>query len=67
MTVLLAILGASLAVAFQAPPSQSTHPLTGRHFANVMGYRGADWLERPERESEENVQGMSSADRDVHG
>ena len=59
MTALLAILGASLALAFQAPApaSESTHPLTGRHFANVMGYRGADWLERPERESEENVEG----------
>ena len=72
MIVLLAIFGASLAPApaFQAPApasqaptpaSQSAHPLTGRHFANVMGFRGADWLERPERESEENVEGALDA------
>lgn len=36
---------------------QSTHPLTGRHIAGVMGFSGADWLERPERETEENVEG----------
>lgn len=52
-----------LAPAFQAPAPAptSTHPLTGRHFANVMGYRGADWLERPERESEENLEGALDA------
>jgi SAM-dependent methyltransferase len=52
-----------LAPAFQAPAavSQATHPLTGRHIANVMGFRGADWLERPERESEENVEGALDA------
>jgi ubiquinone/menaquinone biosynthesis C-methylase UbiE len=32
---------------------QSVHPLTGRQIAPVMGADGADWLERPERESEE--------------
>jgi SAM-dependent methyltransferase len=53
----------ALAPAFQAPApaSQSTHPLTGRHIANVMGFGGADWLERPERESEENVEGALNA------
>ena len=30
-----------------------THPVTGRHIAPVMGAGGADWLVRPERESEE--------------
>jgi SAM-dependent methyltransferase len=30
------------------------HPLTGREIASVMGAAGADWLERPEREAEEN-------------
>src|SRR5579859_271581 len=62
---MLAMLGLSLALApaFQAPApaSSATHPLTGRHFANVMGFRGADWLERPERESEENVEGALDA------
>ena len=36
---------------------QGTHPLTGRQIAHVMGFGGASWLERPERESEENVEG----------
>jgi len=33
---------------------QPAHPLTGRRIAPVMGVAGADWLERPERASEEN-------------
>jgi len=65
MAALLALLATLpvLAPAFQAPAvaSQSTHPLTGRRIANVMGFRGADWLERPERESEENVEGALDA------
>jgi SAM-dependent methyltransferase len=32
---------------------QDTHPVTGRRIAGVMGVGGADWLERPERETEE--------------
>ncbi|HEV3197488.1 MAG TPA: class I SAM-dependent methyltransferase [Bryobacteraceae bacterium] len=32
---------------------QGVHPITGRQFAGVMGPAGADWLVRPERESEE--------------
>ena len=32
---------------------QATHPLTGRRIAGVMGVGGADWLERSERETEE--------------
>ena len=54
------LLAAALAPAFQAG-NQATHPVTGRHFANVMGVGGADWLERPERESEENVEGALDA------
>ncbi len=50
-----------LSAAVLAAAFQSTHPLTGRHFANVMGVGGADWLERPERESEENVEGALNA------
>jgi protein-L-isoaspartate O-methyltransferase len=34
--------------------AQATHPVSGRRIAPVMGYEGADWLERAERESEEN-------------
>ncbi len=33
--------------------SQTTHPITGRPYAGVMGSGGADWLVRPEREQEE--------------
>lgn len=40
----------SHASAYQAP---GTHPVTGRKIAGVMGMSGADWLTRPERESEE--------------
>jgi ubiquinone/menaquinone biosynthesis C-methylase UbiE len=47
--------------AILAPAAQATHPLTGRHIANVMGFRGADWLERPERESEEHVEAALDA------
>jgi ubiquinone/menaquinone biosynthesis C-methylase UbiE len=37
-----------------AASAQSEHPVTGRKIAPVMGVGGADWLERPEREWEEN-------------
>jgi ubiquinone/menaquinone biosynthesis C-methylase UbiE len=30
------------------------HPITGRKYAGVMGPGGADWLVRPERETEEH-------------
>ncbi|HWC97089.1 MAG TPA: class I SAM-dependent methyltransferase [Candidatus Sulfopaludibacter sp.] len=33
--------------------AQGVHPITGRKYAGVMGAGGADWLTRPERESEE--------------
>lgn len=65
IAALLALLTVSsaLAPAFQAPSPalQPAHPLTGRRIAHVMGYTGADWLERPERESEENVEGALDA------
>jgi ubiquinone/menaquinone biosynthesis C-methylase UbiE len=35
----------------QARPG--VHPISGRVFAGVMGYQGADWLDRPERVEEE--------------
>lgn len=40
-----------------APPqaaSPGKHPVSGRTYAWVMGVGGADWLVRPERETEEN-------------
>jgi ubiquinone/menaquinone biosynthesis C-methylase UbiE len=33
--------------------AQGVHPVTGRKYAGVMSADGADWLTRPERESEE--------------
>jgi SAM-dependent methyltransferase len=38
------------AIAAQTP---GIHPISGRRFAAVMGYQGADWLERAERDEEE--------------
>jgi SAM-dependent methyltransferase len=40
---------------------QSEHPLSGRKIAPVMGVGGADWLDRGERESEENPDGALDA------
>ena len=45
---LLILAGSLLLLAFQP-----THPVTGRRIAGVMGVGGADWLDRPERASEE--------------
>jgi SAM-dependent methyltransferase len=48
--------GALLGVVFAAGlAAQQTgvHPVSGRRFAPVMGYQGAPWLERSEREEEE--------------
>jgi ubiquinone/menaquinone biosynthesis C-methylase UbiE len=47
-TVVALALAAGLAA--QAP---GVHPISGRRFAPVMGYQGADWLERSERDEEE--------------
>jgi SAM-dependent methyltransferase len=46
------IIGCALwaALLAQAP---NTHPISGRRFAPVMGWQGADWLERSERDDEE--------------
>src|ERR1700704_1792663 len=38
------------AVTAQTP---GVHPISGRRFAPVMGYQGAEWLERIERDEEE--------------
>jgi SAM-dependent methyltransferase len=47
-SLLAVVLTAGLAA--QAP---GVHPISGRRFAPVMGYQGAPWLERSEREEEE--------------
>ena len=36
-----------------AASAQAVHPITGRRIAPVMGMSGADWLDREEREKEE--------------
>ena len=48
----IGLLAALLAAAIgaQAP---GVHPISGRRFAPVMGYQGAGWLERAERDEEE--------------
>jgi ubiquinone/menaquinone biosynthesis C-methylase UbiE len=46
----LVIVFLSAVLAAQAP---GTHPVSGRRIAPVMGYQGADWLERVERIEEE--------------
>jgi ubiquinone/menaquinone biosynthesis C-methylase UbiE len=50
--------GAAAAALFAAAANlalaqASTHPVSGRRIANVMGHEGAAWLERSEREAEE--------------
>jgi precorrin-6B methylase 2 len=46
---------------YQVSGDLAVHPLTGRKIAGVMSAGGADWLERPEREAEENVEGALDA------
>lgn len=45
--------GALLGIAFLCS-AEDYHPITHRRIAQVMGAGGADWLVRPERESEEH-------------
>jgi SAM-dependent methyltransferase len=44
---------ATILVAGVAAQSAGVHPVSGRRYAPVMGYQGAPWLERGEREEEE--------------
>jgi ubiquinone/menaquinone biosynthesis C-methylase UbiE len=44
---------ALLLAAVLAAQAPGVHPISGRRFAPVMGYQGADWLERSERDEEE--------------
>jgi ubiquinone/menaquinone biosynthesis C-methylase UbiE len=50
-----ALLAVAVAIAFASAiqAQQQRHPVSGRIIAGVMGYEGAAWLERPEREREE--------------
>ena len=44
----------ALSMAIAAQTASGVHPISGRRIAPVMGYQGADWLERPERFEEED-------------
>jgi SAM-dependent methyltransferase len=59
--VALAIVSGALVIAFAAHAFQNVHPVTGRAIAPVMGVGGADWLDRPESEKEENPEGALDA------
>lgn len=47
-------LGFCILAASESLFAQAKHPKSGRRIAQVMGVGGADWLERAEREAEEN-------------
>jgi ubiquinone/menaquinone biosynthesis C-methylase UbiE len=51
--VFCGVLCAIVAAATLAAQTPGVHPISGRRFAAVMGYQGADWLERTERDDEE--------------
>ena len=46
---------ALLIASISAAQNPGKHPISGRQIAGVMGFEGAAWLERPEREQEESV------------
>jgi SAM-dependent methyltransferase len=52
VAVLGLVLAGTLGVSAQQPAS-GVHPISGRQYANVMGFQGADWLDREERDIEE--------------
>jgi predicted methyltransferase len=52
LQILTGLLLSTAAVVCQPAPGR--HPVSGRQIAPVMSAAGADWLERGERESEEN-------------
>jgi len=51
--VLSLLVACALAAGLAAQSRPGVHPISGRRFAPVMGYQGADWLERGERDDEE--------------
>ena len=51
--LLIALLALALSGGLTAQQRPGVHPISGRRFAPVMGYQGADWLERGERDEEE--------------
>jgi ubiquinone/menaquinone biosynthesis C-methylase UbiE len=59
--IALGIVSCALTLVLAARALQNVHPVTGRQIAPVMGVAGADWLDRPEREREENPEGALDA------
>ena len=51
--LLIGLLALGLSGGLTAQQRPGVHPISGRRFAPVMGYQGADWLERRERNEEE--------------
>ena len=51
--VLSGLVACALTAGLAAQPRPGVHPISGRRYAPVMGYQGADWLERGERDDEE--------------
>ena len=51
--VLSGLLAFAVAGVLTAQQRPGVHPISGRRFAPVMGYQGAEWLERSERDEEE--------------
>ena len=62
--VLAALLVAS---AHQIVSTPGVHPVSGRRYAGVMGYQGADWLDRVERVDEESPDRALDAIQVVRG
>jgi len=48
-----ALVAATFSLYGQTATQPGVHPISGRRFADVMGADGASWLDRPERELEE--------------
>jgi SAM-dependent methyltransferase len=51
--IVVALVAVSMASAAVLAQTRGRHPISGRVYAGVMSAAGADWLERPEREAEE--------------
>jgi ubiquinone/menaquinone biosynthesis C-methylase UbiE len=53
LSSLLLVLLSTASLFAQTVAAPGIHPISGRRFANVMGWQGAEWLERSERALEE--------------
>jgi SAM-dependent methyltransferase len=62
----LALLATVFVVA-QTTTAPGVHPISGRRFAGVMGWQGAEWLERSERDAEEEPDKALDALGDLTG